>query len=143
MEDLSAQFETMSKQLAGFQSMMKDTLDTLNTMSTRQAAADEMLRDLRSRTDAAASNIAAAFSRVDSMAARMQSLEQWPSPVQDPGPPPIRVVTPAQPPSPPRPPPHWLDLNLAPASTSRPPVMDGERPKGHDALCGGILGPRP
>ncbi|CAD6247885.1 unnamed protein product [Miscanthus lutarioriparius] len=37
----------------------------------------------------------------------------------------------------------WMDLNLAPGSSSCSPARDGERPKGHGEHCSGILGLRP
>jgi hypothetical protein len=36
-----------------------------------------------------------------------------------------------------------MDLNFAPGSSSRSPVMDEERPKGHGEHCGGIMASRP
>lgn len=47
MEDLSARFETMSKQFEGFQKMMQNTLDSLNAMGSWQSSADKAFGDLR------------------------------------------------------------------------------------------------
>lgn len=142
VDALSGKFDEPSKQFEGFQTMMKETLDALSGVGAWQASADKAFDELRQRSETTVTSLGAVNQRVERAAARMDAWEArlleksgGGDLVCGPLPPP--------PPLPPRPPPHWLDLNLAPRMSSHPPAMDRERPKGHDVLGGGILGPRP
>ncbi|CAD6336947.1 unnamed protein product [Miscanthus lutarioriparius] len=56
-EALSASMEKMATQFEGFQTMMKQTLETLSGVGAWQATADEALEHLRQRANAAVTSI--------------------------------------------------------------------------------------
>ena len=68
VDDLSAQFETMTKQFAGFQTMMRETLDKLDGLQSWKSTADESLGNLLQKTDAMGN-------RVNQASARLQVLD--------------------------------------------------------------------
>lgn len=79
VEDLSTQFELMTKQFAGFQTMMRQALDKI---TGRRSSADESLDSLLQKTDTV-------VTQVDQTVARLQVLER-PHP---PPPPPVPATT--------------------------------------------------
>lgn len=131
MEELSTQFEKMMKQFAGFQTMMQNSLDSLNAMGAWQATADKSLDDLRQQAHGTSSSLQAVTKRMDLAVSRMDSLETRLTTA------PTAALT-VHHASGGRP----MDLNLAPGPSLCSPARDGERPKGHGDDCGGILGPR-
>lgn len=131
LEELSTQFEMMMKQFVGFQTMMQSTLDSVNSIGTWQATADNVFEELRETAEGAVTSLGAVTKRVELAASRMDALEARlttaPTANQDQLP---RVL-------------RTMDLNTAPGSSTCSPALDGERAKGHGEHCGGILGPRP
>ncbi|XP_066365248.1 uncharacterized protein [Miscanthus floridulus] len=142
-DDLAKQmtsFSGMAKQFEGLRQMMQQTLDSVNSMGSRQTSAEVMLDDLRTSTDAATTTLRNTSSRIDSLVTRMDSLEAPTNPGITLGPgvlggPPLTTAAP--------PPPWSLNLNLALGSSSCSPMMDEEQPKGHGDHCGGIMASRP
>jgi hypothetical protein len=150
LEEFSAKFDDMAKQMnsfsgmakqfEGIREMMKQTLDSVNNMGSRQTSTEVMISDLRTSADAATASLRNTSSRIDSLVMRIDSLEAPMNPGITPGPgilggPPPAATAPPQPRMP--------DLHLAPGTSSRSPVMDAKRPKGHGEHCGGIHESRP
>lgn len=140
LENLASKFDELTKHFEGFQTMMKQTLDTLSGMGAWQTSANEPLGDLQQWADAMKTSIDAVSTRINMVASRLDNLEVRSQAAL--GVPDYVRATPAPLSSLLCPSPQWLDLNLAPGTSSRSPALDGERPKGHGTLCGRILGPR-
>jgi chaperonin cofactor prefoldin len=134
VEELTAKFETMSKQFTGFQSMMQNMLDSLNGMGSSQVSANKAFGDLCDRAEGTKTSLDVVSTRIDFAASRVDSLEAWLTTAPAPAAAPIAQPAPAL---------RNVDLNTAPRSSSCSPVMDGERAMGHDKHCGGLLGTRP
>ncbi|CAD6334226.1 unnamed protein product [Miscanthus lutarioriparius] len=150
LEELSSKFDDMAKQMTSFsgmakqfeglRQMMRPTLDSVNSMGSRQTSTEVMLDDLRTSTDVATTTLRNTTSRIDSLVMRMDSLEAPTNPGSTLGPgvlggPPLTTAAPPLP---------WsLNLNLALGSSSCSPMMDEEQPKGHGEHCGGIMASRP
>lgn len=136
VEELAARFEKMAKQFDGFQSMMQNTLDSLNSMGSWQVSADKVFGDLCDQAEGTKTSLDAVSNRIHFVASRVDSLEARL----------MAVLAPTAPAAPTLQPPPALrnvDLNVAPESSSSSPSMDGERDKGLSEHCGGVLGTRP
>jgi hypothetical protein len=131
VEEVSTQLGLMMKQFAGLQTMMKSTMDSLDTIGSWQATADTAFDELRDRAKGTTTSLEAVTKRVEMAVTRVDMLEAR------------LMTTPAPPQIQPTPAFKGMDLNAAPGSSLCSPTMDGERTKGHGEDCGGVLGPRP
>lgn len=113
LEELSVQLEKMVKQFTGFQTMMQDSLDSLNAMGSWQSTVDKAFGDLRERADGTVATLAAITKRIDLAASRVDSQETW------------LTMAPTTAPLP-----HGttkvVDLNLDPGTSTSSPARDRE-----------------
>jgi hypothetical protein len=65
----------MVKQFAGFQTMMQDSLDSLNAIGSWQSMTDKAFGDLHERADGTTTTLATIMKLVDLAASRVDSLE--------------------------------------------------------------------
>lgn len=57
VEDLSTQFELMSKQFAGFQTMMREALDKISGLEEWRSSADEAFDEMLQKADSVVSRV--------------------------------------------------------------------------------------
>jgi hypothetical protein len=96
LEELSAKFDDiakqmnsfsgMAKQFEGIREMMKQTLDSVNNMGSRETSTEVMISDLCTSADAATASFRNTSSRIDSLVMRIDSLEAPTNPGITPGP---------------------------------------------------------